>query len=165
MHLRVTLVVLAFLSTSTSGLAQSVEPYAVPRTAHGHPDFQGVWATAFLTRLERPSGVESLVVNPEQAQALAATLRTQIPDNVDPQVVWDDIGELAKVKGEYRTSVIVEPENGQLPFTQAGLNFRAPDIRRELSLLCRRLCRLQHQPEVGVGVVDVQLVEHAAEGG
>ena len=47
----------------------------------------------------------------------------------------------------------------------AQTKFRAPDIRRELSLLCRRLCRLQHQPEVGVGVVDVQLVEHAAEGG
>ena len=49
--------------------------------------------------------------------------------------------------------------------TEESGKFRAPDIRRELSLLCRRLCRLQHQPEVGVGVVDVQLVEHAAEGG
>ena len=96
-----------------------------------------MWATAFLTRLERPSGVESLVVNLEQAQALAATLRTQIPDNVDPQVVWDDIGELAKVKGEYRTSVIVEPENGQLPFTQAGLDLAAWSLDRDTQLFDR----------------------------
>ena len=28
--------------------------------------------------------------------------------------------------------------------------FRAPDIRQELSRLCRRLCSPQHQPEFGV---------------
>ena len=44
-------------------------------------------------------------------------------------------------------------------------NFRAPDIRRKLSLLCCRLSGLQHQLEFGVGVVDVQLVEHGAKGG
>ena len=43
-------------------------------------------------------------------------------------------------------------------------NFRAPDIRLELSLLCHRLCGLQHQPEFGVGVVNVELVEHGAQG-
>ncbi len=36
---------------------------------------------------------------------------------------------------------------------ETGGNIRAPDIRQELSLLCRRLCSLRHQPEVGVGPV------------
>ena len=125
MHLRLTFVALVSLATSATGFAQPIEPYAVPRTAYGHPDFQGVWATEFLTTLERPSGVDSLVASPEQAQAVAATLRSQIPDNVDPQVLWDDVGELAMVKGEYRTSVIVEPESGMLPYSQAGADLAA----------------------------------------
>ena len=33
----------------------------MPRTVYGHPDFQGVWATGFLTRLERPPGAEGLI--------------------------------------------------------------------------------------------------------
>ena len=59
MCLRLTLALLALLATSAAGLAQQVEPYDVPRTAHGHPDFQGVWATEFLTMLERPPGVDN----------------------------------------------------------------------------------------------------------
>lgn len=47
MCLRLTLALLALLATSAAGLAQQVEPSDVPRTAHGHPDFQGVWATEF----------------------------------------------------------------------------------------------------------------------
>ena len=137
MHLRLTFVALASLATSATGFAQPIEPYAVPRTAHGHPDFQGVWATEFLTTLERPSGVESLVANPEQAQALAATIWSQLPDVLDPQVHQDDTRQLAMVKGEYRTSVIVEPENGQLPFTQAGLDLAAWSLDRDTQLFDR----------------------------
>ena len=29
---------------------------------------------------------------------------------------------MARVKGEYRTSIIVEPKDGKMPFTQAGLD-------------------------------------------
>ena len=125
MYLRLTLVILASLVASMVGLAQQHSPYAVPRTGHGHPDLQAVWAINFLTRLERPSDVSGLVANPEQAQAVAALLRSQSPDVLDPQVDWDDIGELAMVKGEYRTSVIVRPDDGRLPYTPFGLDLVA----------------------------------------
>ena len=39
MYLRLTLSLLTAVVASTAGLAQQVEPYAVPRTASGHPDF------------------------------------------------------------------------------------------------------------------------------
>jgi hypothetical protein len=44
---------------------------------------------------------------------------------VDPQVFVDDIQELAKVRGEYRTSIVVDPPNGRMPFTKSGLEMLA----------------------------------------
>ena len=43
-------VLLASVAASTA-VAQQPSAYKVPRTEHGHPDFQGIWATAFLTML------------------------------------------------------------------------------------------------------------------
>lgn len=122
MYLRLALLaLLASVAASTSTIAQQGPPYAVPRTEHGHPDFQGIWATEFLTMLERPPGVADLVATQEQAQALVAAIRTKLPAVIDPDVQLHDIKQLAKVKGEYRTSVIVDPTDGKMPFTQAGI--------------------------------------------
>jgi hypothetical protein len=99
--------------------------YTVPRTENGHPDFQGIWATSFLTTLERPDGVADLVVTPEQARTVAAAIRAKIPAVIDPDVQLHDIQQLAIVKGEYRTSVIVDPADGRMPFTQKGLELAA----------------------------------------
>jgi hypothetical protein len=106
-------------------LAQQVKRYQVPRTEHGHPDLQGVWATAFLTTLERPPGIDYLVATPEQALKMANTILTRRPAVLDPQFDWDGVAQLAMVKGEYRTSIIVEPRDGKMPFTQAGLDLVA----------------------------------------
>ena len=133
-HLRLTLVVLASLAVSIPGLAQQVEPDGVPRTAHGHPDIQGVWATEFITKLERPAGVDDLVVSAEEARALAATMRSQFPDLIDPDVNTIVVSKLAMVKGEYRTSVVVEPEDGKIPFTQAGGELAARILTRNQQL-------------------------------
>jgi hypothetical protein len=123
MYQRFTLLaLLASIATSPAAFAQQPQRYAVPRTEDGHPDFQGVWATKFVTMLERVPGVENLVVSPEQAQALALKIRSMLPAVIDPQVQLDDVRQLAMVKGEYRTSVIVEPPNGRLPYTKAGMD-------------------------------------------
>lgn len=123
------MVVLACLAAPASGLAQ----YAVPRTEHGHPDFQGVWATAFLTLLERPPGVKMLVATPEQAEAVGAMMRKNTPAVVDPDFQLHDIRRLAMVKGQYRTSIVVDPEDGRMPFTKAGLDLAGMLAKREQS--------------------------------
>jgi hypothetical protein len=110
---------IAAVSTQRDG------PYAVPRTPDGHPDFQGVWITEFLTMLERPPGVERLFASPEEARALVPALRARLPEVIDPDVHTHNIQQLARVKGEYRTSLIVRPANGQMPFTETGLDLVA----------------------------------------
>lgn len=104
------------LTWSGSSFAQ----YTVPRTESGHPDFQGVWVTGFITMLERPPGIENLVATSDQAQAVPMMIRSKMPALVDPDVLIADIRQLAKVKGEYRTSIIVDPQDGRMPFSKAG---------------------------------------------
>ncbi|MDP6535999.1 MAG: hypothetical protein QGG02_06670 [Gammaproteobacteria bacterium] len=101
------------------------------------PELTGVWSNSSLTNLTRLRGLDTLVVTPEEARVIAAGLPTGGVEggfddgdgvNNTPAVGADDFGSraynqfwvdpgsnLALVKGEYRTSYIVDPENGQVP--------------------------------------------------
>jgi hypothetical protein len=119
------LTIAAIVAASLSIGAQQPPRYSVPLTEHGHPDFQGAWAIGFLTPLERPAGVGSLVVNAEQAKTIAAAIRANASKVTDPDVQLDNLQELAKVNGQYRTSQIVDPPDGRMPFTTAGAGLAA----------------------------------------
>ena len=111
---------LTSLSLAQSEVSESESTYQVPRTEYGQPDLQAVWTTRFNTMLERPDGLP-LVLPPEQAAGFAQAVYAGSPDNTDPDI--DILGPpvLAVVKGEHRTSVIVYPENGKLPYNDHGL--------------------------------------------
>jgi hypothetical protein len=120
--------------------------YRAPRTLDGKPDLQGVWSTASLTTLTRGSGrnanvgVDTLVIPPEKVaeatnragytRAFADSQKRTDPNsgvftdkNVDAgyNAFWIDPGsEWAKVNGEWRSSWIVSPANGQIPYTAEG---------------------------------------------
>lgn len=113
------LLVVVLVPSSASGQANQ------PRTTWGDPDLQGVWSAAFLTRLQRPPGVNDLIVDLAQAKVLAERFRDEGPALEDPQIGWDNISELARVRGEHRTSIIVEPKDGRIPFTQMALDVAA----------------------------------------
>ena len=127
MYLRLIFVALVSSTVlSASAVGQTDKPYAVPRTGDGHPDFQGVWTNQFNTLLERPPGVQNLVVDSEQARALVEKMLKLLPPLIDPDIpTWTSMSQLALVKGEYRTSMIVEPADGRLPLTHAAVDLAA----------------------------------------
>ena len=127
----------ALLALPASAAAASAAP--PPRAADGHADFSGVWTNASVTHLERPQGLSRLVVGKAEAEAFAkATPMVRRLDNDaqrsdaeaaapppgDPggyNAYWLDPGRtMGQVKGEFRSSWIVDPADGQLPLSPAG---------------------------------------------
>lgn len=115
-----------------SGLAQAQdENYTAPRTEHGFPDLQGLWLTSFATMTERPPGITDLVVPPEIAEEISANVFNMFASgNADPD--FELVGQLPllMINGEYRSSVITSPADGQIPFNENGerLTQRADEL-------------------------------------
>jgi hypothetical protein len=133
--------------------------YKAPRTSWGAPDLQGTWTNASLTSLERDdmfkgkaTMTQAEVEVFERTNAFAQ-LSAEDAKPTDPSVkatatndpggynaFWLDPGtKLAVVNGEHRTSFIVEPSNGKIPYTPAALKafqaarasmtFDGPEVR------------------------------------
>ncbi|HJO11611.1 MAG TPA: hypothetical protein QGI39_06185, partial [Gammaproteobacteria bacterium] len=124
-----------------SGLALSLTSISSHAQDSSRPELTGAWTNASRTGLTRITGVDPLVVTGEQAEQLVSEMAIAgiSPENVaagpaiDPDtgappaggrdfglrgynLFWTDPGAtLAYVKGEFRTSYIINPENGQVP--------------------------------------------------
>src|SRR5579871_142545 len=117
---------------------------AIPRTADGHPDLQGIWTNATITPLERPaalankptvSDAEAKVIEKNAADELAkvdgaseAPLLAAAGSNGTGgyNVLFIDRGsELARVDVVKRTSQIVDPPDGKVPPTTQEAKQRA----------------------------------------
>lgn len=110
--------------------------YRPPRTSSGAPDLQGVWTNQTATRLERPDVYKGLVATDAelqarvQRQAAAKAAKTapkvQPPGEEDGDVgqgeseFADENNDLMLIDGGRRTSIITDPADGRLPFTDAG---------------------------------------------
>lgn len=145
------------------GAASAQAPaYARPKTSWGAPELEGFWNSTSITSLQRPQGVSGLVVSEKEARTIVndnpliiITQQENDNDGKDPNdtsilndknadrgynAYWIDPGtKLATVKGELRTSWIVDPPNGRVPFKTGvgrsggnGLpetNFDGPETR------------------------------------
>lgn len=121
-----------------AGAAQAQPAYKAPRNAFGQPDFEGVWTNASLTSLERPAHFKTLTITDAQAKAaeamrarmMEAQNRPSDPNAPAPKAgddpggynsFWIDPGtRMGRIRGEVRTSWLVDPADGKLPYRPEG---------------------------------------------
>jgi len=106
--------------------------YRAPRTAYGQPDLQGMWSNAWLTKLERPDRFKTLEASEAEAAAYERSPPPLVTDDVggNESEVWEVGGKLARIGGRPRTSIIVDPADGRLPYTAAGAKAAKAIVRR-----------------------------------
>ena len=109
-----------------------------PRTEFGHPDLQGYWNNSSRSPLQRPVALGDKRAYSEE-EARQVELGAQLEDQekaapIDPDRDAPELGgsiqfqadenfantriALTKINGEYRTSKIIEPANGRLPYVE-----------------------------------------------
>jgi hypothetical protein len=109
---------LAAMALSASAVAADYRP---PRTASGAPDLQGLWSVNSRTKLERPDVYPSLVITEAQERTIPQP-PVYVGDDVgQEETEWMDPGfVLGRIRGEIRTSWLVDPLDGRLPYTETG---------------------------------------------
>ena len=132
-RLKIAISLLALLAGSTA-VAQD---WVMPRTPDGKPDLQGIWSNATQTPLERPAefgdkGFLTAAEAAEQEQAwrdrIARADLPSDPERAPPEDgntdagynnFWVDRGtDAIEINGQYRTSIVVDPANGRIPFIE-----------------------------------------------
>ena len=95
-----------------------------PDCTCGHPIFKASGRQPSSRCSNGRKESPNLIATPDEAEALVSTIRANAPKLVDPDFQLHDIRQLAMVKGENRTSVIVEPDDGRMPFTRGASSSR-----------------------------------------
>ena len=126
--------------------AADAQAYQAPRNGFGQPDIAGVWSNASITQLERPPQFKTLSISEAQARVMeqgyarmrAADAGPTDPDAPAPKAggdpggynaFWIDPGtRVGSVKGELRSSWLIEPADGRLPYSAEGRRMFAAEV-------------------------------------
>jgi hypothetical protein len=122
---------------------------AVPRAADGHPDLQGVWTNATITPMERSAALAS---KPTLSDAEAKEFEKKAAEELSQtdgasdspglraagsggtggyNILFIDRGsEFARVDGQKRTSLIIDPPDGKVPALTAEARQRIAGMFR-----------------------------------
>ena len=147
------------LAITVAAAAQApAKKYTPPRMPDGHPDLQGTYDSATITPVERAGG-GPLVLTKEQAAKLEDAAAKRVaegdqsikgdrsapPKGGDGSVGaagnvggynrgWLDAGSKVNVvNGEYRSSIVIDPENGRVPPYNPGAGQRMAAARQRLT--------------------------------
>jgi hypothetical protein len=131
--LRITALVLTMLAAVSPAFSER----PIPRTPDGKPDFHGHWTSRFATTFERIPGATTLVVDEAEAKRLGEEVYQRWASRgagLDPEVLAGNVRNLLEVNGEYRTSLVVEPADGKIPFTEEARRL-VDETRRKVPML------------------------------
>jgi hypothetical protein len=131
--------VLALVASPVVGQAPGQKASAQwPKTPWGDPDLQGTWNFGTITPLERPAKYgnrefltpeEVAQLNKESSERASSERRSQLTAQEDVDLAYDqfwwDRGNALN-----RTSLITDPPDGRLPFTDEGHARRAAQNKR-----------------------------------
>jgi hypothetical protein len=130
------------LAGQSSAARKETSAHAIPRMPDGRPDLQGMWTNVTITRLERPAefGNRLTIPDAEATEWEKAFLRNTDKDRRDGgsradveraynAFFWDSGTELARVNGQKRTSLIVDPADGKIPALTPEAAKRIPGPR------------------------------------
>ena len=112
-----------FLLCAPAGAQEGSE---ASRTSFGARDLQGVWTTLTATPLERPPAFDGLTTTEERGDAFvkasAEAFTSDTSDGVGARGSewWEFSPHMTRINGEIRTSLIVEPATGKMPYSEAG---------------------------------------------
>ncbi len=101
-------------------------PYRAPRTADGQPDLQGLWTTLSATSLQREPGAPLTFATRAQERAyetnrMADIARGEAGGLGQGASEWHPAYGMARLDGKLRTSWIVSPADGRLPYRPEAL--------------------------------------------
>lgn len=131
----------------------SAQEQVLPRTPSGKPDLQGVWTNKTLTPLTRPKehgdnlvlsadtvarmvsanesylNAEYSASDPNREAGAGAQAGNDGDTNDGYNEFWKDVGtDILQINGEYRSSILIEPANGQIPYAgDPRARFRRPE--------------------------------------
>jgi hypothetical protein len=122
--------------------AAGIAPAAGQTTPWGDPDLQGTWSNLTPIPLERPAPLankpfftkeEAAAIEKNSLASILKVVAGGIPTSGELNEVWLETSK-GKVGRNLRTSLIVDPEDGKIPYTREG---RArwddtPSLEREL---------------------------------
>jgi hypothetical protein len=143
-----------------AGAAANGAGYQPPRLVDGRPDFQGNWDHVDATPLERPPGFDTLVITAAQAAEIERGIERLEEDRATPTEPTEYFNErrIRPIGGELRSSVIIAPPNGRVPWTPrfgewqkiarhgilnamtAPSSVRTPSAASAIRLRRRRIC-------------------------
>jgi hypothetical protein len=117
-HTRGTIYLVLLMLCVTAYAAE--KPYRAPRLPDGHADMEGIWKNSNLTPLERPPAFTNLVIS----AADAARLKSQYllpaggPNQPDDPGRGLENRSIERIRGELRSSQIVDPQDGKIPWNE-----------------------------------------------
>ena len=95
--------------------------YQPARQADGRPNFEGTWVNTNATPLVRPPGHTQLFISETEAHELDSRRIADGEDRTTPTepTEWTDERYIERVSGTLRSSIIIEPPDGQIPGNEA----------------------------------------------